>query len=85
MKTTATADTTTAATRHPAWTLIVEDIEARFPPPMKCLGRYAIDAVSAHLLGDPERERKSLKVLGESAAADVRTICAKYSVTLNEE
>lgn len=75
--------TSTPAKQHPHWITICARIEKRFPDPERTeLQKWAIDAVSAHLMGDRAREQHSLKAMGRLAADDVRAICKEYDIEL---
>lgn len=71
----------TAATRHPGWDGIVAAIESRFPH-NKPVQDWCIDAVSAHLLGVPDRAQQDLRCLGETLSGALTEICAKHGVDL---
>lgn len=71
----------TAATKHPGWDAIVADIEARFPH-FDSVQKLCIDAVSAHLLGVPERAEHDLLCLGEPIAHRLIEICESHGVDL---
>ncbi len=72
---------TTSVTRHPHWNDVSDYIERRFElvPELK---KWAIDAVSAHLMGVPERSARAFRVLGERASADVRSVCRHYGIEI---
>jgi len=71
----------TAATEHPFWEQISTDLGRRFEH-SDHLRTWAIELVSAQLLGVPHRVDNAKRVLGELASNDVITICRGYGVDI---
>ncbi len=75
-------DCQTAATRHPHWNDIRDALTERFKHSPD-LEKWAVDVVSAHLLGCPERAQQSCRTLGKDAANDVIAICRGYGIDID--
>lgn len=74
-------DFSTAATHHPHWDDVRQKLAERFKL-FPELEKWAVDIVSAHLLGCPERAKHSCAMLGKGAANDVIIICRGYGIDI---
>ena len=75
------SDCTTAATCHPSWNGVRDSLSERFAHCPE-LEKWAIDFVSAHLMGVPDRSSRSRQALGPIAANDVIVICRGYGIDI---
>lgn len=72
-------DFSTAATRHPHWDNVRDRLSERFAHSPD-LEKWAVDVVSAHLMGCSDRAKQSARTLGPEAANDVVMICRGYGI-----